>query len=117
LKTHQKEGGLKHFSVAAEVVNVSKGGMSIECNQKLERGRVYSLRLLWGDNVFDAKCEAVWTLDGGNGRGYRSGVKFVQMNQYNISDFVASLQGHMADVRRFHHRKKIDNTKALLSYP
>ena len=108
---------MKHFSVAAEVVNVSKGGMSIECSELLERGRVYSVRLSLSDKVVGAKCEAVWTLDGGNGRRYRSGVKFVLMDRYDMSDFVMSLQGHMADVRRFHHRKKMNNMKALLSYP
>jgi len=108
---------LKHFSVDAEVVNVSKGGMSVECGEKIERGRVYSVRLFWSGTVFDAKCEAVWTLDGGNGRRYRSGVKFVQMDEDKISDFVASLQEHMADARRFYPRMKATSMKALLSYP
>jgi hypothetical protein len=108
---------LKHFSVDAEVLNVSKGGMSVECGEKLERGRVYSFRLFWSGTVFNAKCEAVWTLDGGNGRRYRSGVKFVQMDEGKISDFVACLQEHMADARRFYPRMKVTSTKALLSYP
>ena len=108
---------MKHFSVDAEVVNVSKGGMSVECGEKLERGRVYSVMLFWSDTVFNAKCEAVWTLDGGNGRRYRSGVKFVQMDKDKMSDFVACLQEHMADARRFYPRMKVISTKALLSYP
>jgi hypothetical protein len=108
---------VKHFSVDAEVVNVSKGGMSVECGEKLERGRVYSVRLFRHGTVFNAKCEAVWTLDGGNGRRYRSGVKFVQIDKDKIDDFVACLQEHMDDARRCYPRMKVTGTKAQLAYP
>jgi len=110
--------GLKQFAVAAQVVNLSRGGISIECSEKLERGRVYSIRLSWSGKVFDVKGRAVWSLDGGNGR-YRSGIKFAEFAEFddNIIDFITSLQGHMADSQRYYPRKEMDHTRVLLSYP
>ena len=63
-----------HIKVDAEVINVSKGGMSIECTEKLERGQVYTVRLLWCGNVLDVKCEVVWILENGSAQRYQSGM-------------------------------------------
>lgn len=101
----------------AEVINVSKGGMSIECSEKLERGQVCTVRLLLCGNVFDVKCEVVWILNNGSAQRYRSGMKFMQIDNDNVSNFLTCLEEHVADARRLHPRMKVTDTRALLSYP
>src|SRR3990170_7465106 len=99
--------------IEAEVVNVSKGGMSIECLEEFEKGKVYTVKIFWSGAVLDAKCEVVWTLNGGSGRKHRSGMKFLEMNQ--VDDFVACLEEYMADTgKRLYHRTKMERTRAVL---
>ena len=109
---------MKNFSVEAEVVNASKGGISIECGRKLEEGLVYTVRLVWCGTVFDTKCEAVWTLSDGSGQRYRSGMKFVLIDKNKVDDFLACLNEYMTDAsKRLHPRMKLKGMRALLSHP
>ncbi|HUO76499.1 MAG TPA: PilZ domain-containing protein [Thermodesulfovibrionales bacterium] len=105
-----------HIKVDAEVINVSKGGMSIECTEKLERGKVYTVTLLWCGNVLDVKCEVVWILDNGSAQKYRSGMNFIQIDKDNVSNFLTCLEEHVADARRLNPRMKVTGTRAVLSY-
>jgi hypothetical protein len=102
--------------IEAEIVNVSKGGMSVECWEELQEGKVYTVRIFWKGAVFNARCEAIWTLDGGSGRRHRSGLKFVEMNE--ADDFVACLEEYMVDTGRRHHpRMSMKGPRALLMCP
>jgi hypothetical protein len=104
--------------VEAEVVNVSKGGISVECGKRLEKGLVYTVRLFWCGTVFDTKCEAVWTLSDGSGQRYRSGMKFVLIDKNKVDDFMACLEQHVSDAsKRLHPRMKMRGVRALMSHP
>jgi hypothetical protein len=114
----ERDASLRNSSVEAEVVNVSKGGISVECGKRLEKGLVYTVRLFWCGTVFDAKCEAVWTLSDGSGQRYRSGMKFVLIDRNKVDDFMACLEQHVSDAsKRLHPRMRTTGTRALVSHP
>lgn len=104
------------FMIEAQVVNVSKGGISIECLEEFEKGKVYTVKIFWRGIVVNAKCEVVWTLNGGIGRKHRSGMKFLEMDEVNeVNDFVACLDEYMADTdKRLHPRMNLERTRAVL---
>lgn len=109
---------MTHLTVQAEILNVSKGGISVECSEKLKIGNVYTVRLFWCGAVYDAKCQALWTLGDGSGKRFRSGMKFVQIDKDKLDDFVACIEERVTEAsKRLHPRMKTTGAKALLSHP
>ncbi|HAM50065.1 MAG TPA: hypothetical protein DCP92_04985 [Nitrospiraceae bacterium] len=76
----------------AEVVNISRGGMSVECTRKLREDKVYAAKIFLRSAVFHVRCRVVWTLDDGFGHRFRSGVKFVQINHNAADELTSYLQ-------------------------
>ena len=74
------------MKIEAEILNATKNGISIECCEKLKEGTLYTVRLFWCGSIFYAKCEAVWSFSNGSGDKYRSGMKFIHVD--NIDDFL-----------------------------
>jgi hypothetical protein len=101
--------------VEAEVVNISRGGVSVECSEKLEEGKVYTVKMFLRDAVFDVKCCVVWTLDNGSGTRFRSGMKFVQTENNRAEDLGSYIEECRIYLgKRFHHRANVTRARALL---
>ena len=104
------------FTMEAEVVNISRSGMSVECSEKLNKEKVYAATIFLYSSVFHVTCRVAWTLDDGSGHRFRSGVKFVQMNHSMAGDLSSYFRECTTDLgRRLHLRTKTAITRVLFN--
>ncbi len=107
---------MRHFAVDAEVVNVSKrGSISIECGEKLERGKTYAVRLLFSGVAIDVECKVVWTHDDVSRQKNRSLMKFEQIDNNRVDALMAFIEENKIDTSGGLHSER--RPRALVSYP
>jgi len=115
-EVEQEDPALRQFTTNVEVVNISRGGMSVECSERLREEKVYTAKIFLHSAVFHVTCRVVWTLDDGSGRRFRSGVKFVQMNHNTAHDLASYLQECATDLgRKLRLRMNTARTRALFN--
>lgn len=115
-KDEQEDAELRQLTTEAEVVNIGRGGMSVECSKKLREKKVYTARIFLCSSVFHVTCRVIWTLDYGSGHRFRSGVKFMQMNPEAVDDLASYLKESTTDLgKKLRLRMNATKTRVLFN--